>query len=241
MHKDPRARAMTWFQGEHYGGRALEIWEGIDPSPAGTVNPAAIVTDPTTTFEGVRMAGLDSRLTDGHMRSFSGLHFKKYIEDGVAGGQFDPSNQFNSWKALRLAEMYLVKAEAEFELGNLGPAAQALNMTRERAGLPPVEDVGGITRDRVRTERLAELPFEGHRYWDLRRWRIADEFLDGRQDRGLRTIRHHAEGKFYFLPSTSVATGMQGASRSFQPQHYYNPMTVGRIEANPLLEETPGY
>jgi starch-binding outer membrane protein, SusD/RagB family len=240
MHKDPRARVMTWFQGERYGGRALEIWEGIDPSPVGTVNPAAVMTNPVGTYQGVRLAGRESRLTDGASRTFSGLHYKKYIEDGTAGAQFDNTNQFNSWKALRLAEMYLVKAEAEFELGNTGPASQALNITRQRAGMPPVEQVGGITRERVRTERTSELAFEGHRYWDLRRWRTAGQ-LDGLQDRGLRAILHFAEGKYYFLPSTSVATGRQGSTRTFQPHHYYNPMTSARRETNPQLVETPGY
>ena len=57
-------------------------------------------------------------------------HYRKNIAEGA------------SWTdliVLRLAEMYLTKAEAEFEMGNNGPAVTALNMTRSRAGISLVD------------------------------------------------------------------------------------------------------
>lgn len=247
LHKDPRVRALTWFQGEHYGGRPLEIWEGIDPSPAGTADPTALRSDPTpgTRYPdsgGVLEVGRDSRRILSEQVTLSGLHLKKYIQDLETIGEPWAREEDKNQIQIRLAEMYLVKAEAELELGNLIAAAEALNMTRERAGLPPVEEVGGISRDRVRTEFVSELAMEGgHRYWNYRRWRTAEDQLNNRLFCGLRTIYHYEEDAYYFLPSTTTAEGCEPSTRQFLPQHYYNPMTNERRANNPLLEENPGY
>ena len=132
--------------------------------------------------------------------------------------------------------MYLTKAEAEFELGHLDVAATALNATRERAGISSVT-ASTITLDKVRTERRSELAFEeGNRYWDLRRWRIASDVLNAHRFQGLRIIFHYPTGKYYFLPMNC-----EGFSRTFNPEHYYNPITTGRISNNPDLVENPLY
>ena len=87
----------------------------------------------------------------------------------------------------RLADLYLLQAEAwnEFE----GPSEKvydALNVVRERAGIPPIQDAwinyssnpGKINtkegmREIIQQERMIEFAFEGHRFWDLRRWNRA--------------------------------------------------------------------
>jgi hypothetical protein len=127
-------------------------------------------------------------------------------------------------------------AEAEFEKGNLDAAATALNFTRERAGISLVNGTT-ITLDKVRTERRSEMAFEeGTRYWDLRRWRIAYDVLNGHRFQGLRIIYHYASGKYYFLP-----INCESFTRIFRPEHYYNPITTGRIGNNQDLVENPLY
>ncbi len=92
---------------------------------------------------------------------------------------------------MRLAEIYLMQAEAwnEFE----GPSERvytALDVVRERAGLPGIEQAWDqyaktpakirnkeTLRDIIRQERMIELCFEGQRFWDLKRWKIAHEYL----------------------------------------------------------------
>lgn len=241
---DPRVFAQTWFQGESYLGTEFEIWEGTDPSPAGSTDPDGVLTDGFEEYEGAREAGEHSRNSFSQDNATdSGLHVKKYIPNEPPDGAtfFHGIDLPTSWKNMRLAEIYLIKAEAEFELGNLEPAAEALNVTRQRAGLPPLEDVGGITRERVRTERLAELRLEGRRYWDFRRWRTAEEELDGTLFCGLAVIRHPAERGYYFLKPTTPGVGCENTERRFEPRHYYNPITADRIANNPLLVENPGY
>ncbi|RPH31621.1 MAG: RagB/SusD family nutrient uptake outer membrane protein [Bacteroidales bacterium] len=75
---------------------------------------------------------------------------------------------------IRLAEMYLIRAEANFESGTaqIGPntPTQDINIVRTRA-LAPVYLVN-VTRQQIRDERYFELCWEGHRLHDLKRWQL---------------------------------------------------------------------
>lgn len=232
INKDPRLFATVFFQGETWGPITVETYEGLDPSP--TPTPASIIRNPNSTHEGVAAVGQDSRsLTKDDFSTNSGFHIKKYIDD--SGSKIPENQSASNWIVFRLAEMYLIKAEAEFELGHLPEAVTALNMTRDRAGINLVDE-STITLDKVRTERRSELAFEGgHRYWDLRRWRIAETVLSKRFQ-GLQIIFHYESGQYYFLPFNC-----ESFTRVFQPQHYYNPITNGRIDNNPDLIENPLY
>ncbi len=93
------------------------------------------------------------------------------------------------WPMLRLADLYLLYAEAMNEA--YGPGEEVyhyLNLIREKAGLPTVQyswenfsrSPGKYTvkeglREIIQRERSIELAFEGHRFWDLRRWKTAPE------------------------------------------------------------------
>lgn len=79
---------------------------------------------------------------------------------------------------LRLAELYLIDAEAQVESpsGDLARAAELINRVRTRAGMPEVTatDREGL-RKAIRYERAVELCDEGLRWYDLRRWGIAEK------------------------------------------------------------------
>lgn len=229
--KDPRLFGTVFFEGDQFGTITVETYEGIDPSTNPT--PSAIIRNPNESYAGIPAAGQDSRsLVKDDFSTNSGFHIKKYVDDSQM--KIPPGFSRTNWIVFRLAEMYLIKAEAEFEMGNLVPAVNALNMTRERAGISLV-DAGTITRDKVRTERTSELAFEVHRYWDLRRWRTAENELTKRFQ-GLQIILHAASMKYYFIPFDC-----ESFSRVFRTEHYYNPITNGRIDNNPKLIENPLY
>lgn len=84
------------------------------------------------------------------------------------------------WVFFRLAEFYLDKAEALCEFGDMEGAKAALNVIRQRALQPKIEDVPGYSstqaflRERIRNERRVELCLEGWRFHDQRRWNILD-------------------------------------------------------------------
>lgn len=101
-------------------------------------------------------------------------------------------------RTMRLAELYLNFAEAANEA--FGPdhdvngmtAVEAVNAVRARVGMPPLPT--GMSQDdfriRVRNERRVELAYEGHRFYDVRRWKILD-----RTDRvvtGMKVMRDDA-------------------------------------------------
>lgn len=115
---------------------------------------------------------------------------KKFVN---AQNYYDPTNNtfryFNvNYPMMRLAELYLNYAEAEFEYtGSLGTEGlDCLNKVRERAGLMNFEDswalAGGMPsgeelRQIIHAERSIEFFIEGHRYHDLRRWKEAPEVM----------------------------------------------------------------
>lgn len=76
-------------------------------------------------------------------------------------------NYFNAWKPFRIAEMYLVAAEAAVQSG--GDAATPLNELRTHRGLPALE--GTVSLKDVQDERYREMLMEGTRLTDLKRWK----------------------------------------------------------------------
>ena len=228
-HKDPRIHAVVFFDGDVHVGFTIRSYEGIDPSPV--PNPANILSNWGQTYGGMEQVADDSRLwPQDDKATRTGFLTKKYCTDSYLEAQSK-----NAFMELRLAEVYLTRAEAEFELGNPGPAATALNATRARAGISLVDE-GSITRHHVRTERMSELVMEQHRWWDLRRWRAAEEVLNLRTMQGLRTILHYDTQKIYYLPLDG-----EPFARTFLERHYYHPITDSRINNNVDLIENPGY
>lgn len=95
------------------------------------------------------------------------------------------------WPEMRLADLYLMYAEALNESGNSTRAIEYLDKVRERAGLKGVAESWSNfsnqpakyttkegLREIIRQERLIELSFEGQRLWDLRRWKKAVEYFN---------------------------------------------------------------
>lgn len=78
-------------------------------------------------------------------------------------------------KAFRIAEMYLIAAEAAFRLGNEANALTALNTLRTARGLSAVTASGDALFQEIKDERFRELAFEGFRLFDLRRWGLGFE------------------------------------------------------------------
>lgn len=100
----------------------------------------------------------------------------------------------------RLAEILLMYAEAKNEIsGPVESVYSAINSVRERVDMPDLEE--GLTKDemreKIRHERRIELAFEGLRYYDLKRWRIAGEILPNITD-GILT--YSWEDRFYKWP-----------------------------------------
>jgi len=83
-------------------------------------------------------------------------------------------NYYRVVSLIRLAEMYLIRAEANFEDpgADIGPNSPTddINEIRLRANAPHY--TSDVTREEIREERYLELCWEGHRLHDLKRWKM---------------------------------------------------------------------
>ncbi|WP_316792578.1 RagB/SusD family nutrient uptake outer membrane protein [Pedobacter frigoris] len=136
------------------------------------------------------------------------------------------------WAVFRLSEIYLNYAEACSALGEDGEALTYLNKIRtEKAGLPAVSGAGTALMEKIRHERRIELCFEGHRYFDIRRWGIAEI---GSEDAKGVIIRKQSNGTFTYELITVQ-------ERTWVPSFYYYPIPRSERQKNPAIAQNPDY
>ena len=113
-------------------------------------------------------------------------NYKAYHSKILAGGTKPQIEAFDGNRGLcqknlhilRYAEVLLIKAEADNELGNSGTAIGYLNMVRNRAGLPTTSAVSqSDVRTAIWNERRVELAMEHDRFWDLVRQGRASQVM----------------------------------------------------------------
>lgn len=149
------------------------------------------------------------------------------------------------WPVIRLADLYLMYAEALNEVeGPVSEVHKYVDLVRERAGLPSVENAWtnysdypdkyttkeGM-REIIHRERLIELAFEGKRFWDLRRWKQATEELN--------------------QPITGWDLGQEDANgyyrerlvyeQRFTTREYLWPLNENVLLSNTNIEQNPGW
>lgn len=165
----------------------------------------------------------------------TGLMVKKRTRPDVepSGGFPGLVNDDTDFKVFRLGEMYLNKAEAAYYLGNNAEALSSMNRIRERAGMPP-KAVFNMTE--YQNERIVELMWENHSYWDLRRWRIAEETLNGARMTGVRWFYNYDTEKYRV-----AFINAEGNPRIFLSHNYYLPFRLNRVIENPNMVQNPGY
>lgn len=153
------------------------------------------------TFVGGRN-GFNDVISQETQRSCTGYYSGKDKQVKFWGPGGSQGHENTHWVFFRLAEFYLQKAEALCELGDLEGAKTALNVIRERALQPRIQDVAGFVnsqdfiRQRIRNERRVEYCLEGqYRFNDQRRWKILNE--TNRFITGMR-ITKGDDGKFSY-------------------------------------------
>jgi len=123
--------------------------------------------------------------------SVTGYWPKKLINWKFELSNNSSTTEWFPWPEMRLADLYLLYAEALNESGHTQEALPWIDMVRARADLKGVEyswknfstksekykTKSGL-REIIQQERAIELIFEGHRFWDLRRWKIAPNILN---------------------------------------------------------------
>lgn len=142
----------------------------------------------------------------------------------------------------RLAEMLLTYAEAAIEANQLTDEMyDAIDAVRLRAGMPAVDKVAYNTQEKlralVRRERAVELAFEGLRYYDIKRWNIGAERLDGPLYGTRLGSVNQSTGAVTFLDeSIKLEDRVFHANRQ-----YLLPIPQTELDANPNISQNPGY
>ena len=184
---------------------------------------------------------------------------KKFIHDPGENAASSWSNQQLSSinvPIIRYADVLLMLAECEVEVGSLERARELVNMIRERAGACAQGPDGGATsiddagitwgtykvgtydspwtdknaaRNAVRFERKLELALEGHRLFDLRRWGIAKDYINNEYLQVEKTKRTYLE-----------------ASGGFEDRHILYPLPsvqieLSKVDGTPQLQQNAGY
>lgn len=106
-------------------------------------------------------------------------------------------NYGTNWRLIRYADILLLLAEARYFSGDETGARAALNEVRDRVGLPDVTATGNALFEAIVKERQLELAFEGHRYFDLVRWGLAD--------RELSSLGYTAKHAVFPIPASELA------------------------------------
>jgi hypothetical protein len=141
----------------------------------------------------------------------TGRNHKKchYIHPKYKGPNWDQNA--GNIRLIRIADVILWEAEAQFMLGNEPRARELVNMIRKRARMNgseknlshPAEFTSPITFEDIVRERRIELCFENHRFWDLVRWNLADIEISGLITRWAGEIDFEA-GKHEFYPIPQI-------------------------------------
>jgi len=221
--KDPRFFATFYTQNTVWKGNKLDFHRGLR------------LADGTIQTDG----SVNGLLANGDQDyEGTGIGVLKYLDethDNMAGANSGWPTSSQDWQIFRYGEVLLNYAEAAFELGRSADALNAINQIRNRAGIAPLS---AVTRDNIHHERRVELAFEGHRYWDVRRWRTAVTDLSQSWS-GIRYILDVQTGKYQL----QVVNNIDGASNvpQFRQENYYFPLTIARTSNNPKLVENPGY
>jgi hypothetical protein len=167
----------------------------------------------------------------------TGWYFKKYVSDA------DYANPWNcgvNLIYLRYAEILLIYAEAAVELGGQdidNSVLDAINAIRKRSDvdMPEVKTTNQAElRQIIRRERIVELALEGHRLYDIRRWRIGEDVIPG-------TVK----GMTYSPSPGSqslVTVELAGYVKEFKPdRHYLWPIPFREIDLNNNLKQNNGF
>ena len=139
-----------------------------------------------------------------------------YKNEAEANSMYNQANQNNNLRVMRFAEVLLLHAEACIKTNKLAEAAADLTRIRDRAGLAKKTWNGAdeLWEEMVHQNEL-EFFFEGHRFFDLKRWYSYEE-----------------------MKQIFVKNKKQGAE-NFQPKHFYLPIPQNELNTNEAIEQHP--
>jgi hypothetical protein len=209
--RDPRLGMTIFFNGHAWLNTSVETFDGGRSHP-GTLN----------------------------VETRTGYYMRKFMGPFEATNNF--SNVYHDYILFRYAEVLLNYAEAQNEFaGPSDEVYQVLKDLRKRAGINAGPDnmyglKTGLSKEEMRkvvqNERRIELAFEEHRYWDIRRWKIAESVVNAPLH-GMNIIKG-SSGRMTFTVN-EVFTPV------FKPRQYLYPIPYDEVVKNSNMVQNPGW
>lgn len=211
QNRDPRFYATLFYNGAMWLGRQVETFDG----------------------------GLD-KPDKLQLQTRTGYYMRKFDADFSMATAY--SNQNHNFPIFRYGEILLNYAEAENELGQTDIAYTQLIALRKRAGIQPgVAGRYGLKADlnqqamrkAIQRERRIEMAFEEQRYWDVRRWKIADTTFN-KTLHGMQIIKNLDNTFTYkIIPVQPIIFT--------SPRMYLYPIPYEEVAGNPGVLQNPGW
>ena len=244
--RDPRFYATVLHDGSDWKPRTADV-AAKDPFNQLQTGQYEIVQN----GEVVNYFGLDTRQStvEDWNGTRTGYYMHKFINKDPAIVDQN-TRQEVPWPELRYTEAMLNYAEASIALGQDAEARNWMNRVRFRAGMPAVTESGEALMERYRNERRLELVYEEHRYFDARRWMVAEETLgqkariilvEGSLKPGadVTLYRYDPDSYDYTYTPTDIDPGIE--NREWLDKMYFLPIYRDEINRNDQLVQNPGY
>lgn len=241
--KDPRLYGTVIYSGADFAGTTITYQAGIRYMEGGQWRDRTGVPGVVEAPYGV-VTGQDGPTTSNDQYvNKTGFNIRKFVEENRDASTRGRGSDM--WFVrFRYAEFLMIAAEAALELNKTQvEIAGYVNEIRERAGIQPLTQV--TLQDIIR-ERRVEFAFENHRYWDVKRWRIAHTLWSGQESP---TATHYVLFPYkIYAPGTANHNKWvfekKKASHTMYPryfryQNYYNFVDQGWIDRNPKLVRNP--
>ena len=172
----------------------------------------------------------------------TGYYVKKYVDGATdISASTSSGGKRHSWITFRLGEFLLNYAEATFKYFGSADikdaeltmtAREAVNKVRKRTGEDMPDFPEGMSSSdfwsRYKNERMVELAFEGHRFWDVRRWKEGGFTSIGRM-----LITKNSDDSFTYTRSIKALV--------WDDKMYFYPIPDSEIRKNPNLKQNPGW
>lgn len=165
----------------------------------------------------------------------TGYYLRKYVDGACVTTADNQTSRRHTWILFRLGEFYLDYAEAVFNAtGSANDATfgmtanDAVNVLRNRSDIkmPKFTEDGDAWVERYERERLVELAFENHRFWDVRRWKKGDKYFRNIQVASISSNRQ--------LTRSTV-------TRQWDDKFYFYPIPQTELKKNPNLTQNTGW
>ena len=165
----------------------------------------------------------------------TGYYLKKYVDGSCVTTADNQTTRRHTWILFRLGEFYLDYAEAVFNAtGSANDATygltanEAVNVLRARpsVNMPAFNEDGEAWVARYERERLVELAFENHRFWDVRRWKKGPQYFRAIQVANI---------------SANLQLTRSTVTRQWDDKYYFYPIPQSELKKNPNLTQNAGW